>query len=66
MPVRPPPCTYVCAKCGWKKTVQPISDALVPGDILQECPLCGNDKLEVKIEKLHANPLGQLFSILKR
>lgn len=31
MPIRSKPVTYSCAKCGWKKTVWPKSDALRPG-----------------------------------
>jgi hypothetical protein len=32
------------------KIIQPISDAMMPGDIFHECPICGNDKMDVKTE----------------
>lgn len=37
MPIRPKPMTYVCQSCGWKKTVAPMSDVLVPGNIVKQC-----------------------------
>ena len=65
MPVRPLPKTYVCSKCGWKKTVQPRSDALGPGDVFLECPRCGNDKLDVQIDRPDSNSWSNLFNHLK-
>ena len=41
MPIPPKPRTYVCQSCGWKKTVVPISDVLLPGDIVRKCEKCG-------------------------
>lgn len=46
MPIRPLPTTYFCPACGWSKTVSPRSDALMPGDIYDACPACGNESLE--------------------
>jgi DNA-directed RNA polymerase subunit RPC12/RpoP len=56
MPIQPTPTTYHCQKCGWKKTVAPKSDALMPGDHYDTCPECGSKKLKQQdasfIEKL--------------
>ena len=47
MPIKPQPKTYKCPSCSWSKTVSPQSDALVAGfDFFDECPKCGNKKLE--------------------
>lgn len=45
MPIRPKPMTYVCQSCGWKKTVAPMSDVLLPGDIVKQCEKCGCKQL---------------------
>lgn len=31
MPIKPPPTTWHCPKCQWRKTVNPKSDALQAG-----------------------------------
>ncbi|MGK0162488.1 hypothetical protein [Pseudomonas mosselii] len=41
MPIRPMPCTLKCQACGWRKTVAPASDALLPGEWYACCPRCG-------------------------
>ncbi|MDR1936592.1 MAG: hypothetical protein LBS49_13630 [Candidatus Accumulibacter sp.] len=46
MPIKPPPRTYTCPKCGWSKSVAPKSDAFGPGDFFESCPKCGNERLE--------------------
>ncbi|RMW98656.1 hypothetical protein EBQ25_08795 [Allofranklinella schreckenbergeri] len=47
MPIPPPPCTYRCPACGWSKTVQPASDALIRGvDYFDRCPRCDAQPLE--------------------
>jgi peptide subunit release factor 1 (eRF1) len=61
MAFKPQPTTYNCPKCGWSKTVSPKSDALMPGDIIQECPKCGNDQLEAK----RAGLVDQLLAAIK-
>lgn len=45
MPFPPKPFTFVCDKCGWKKTVAPLSDALRPGERFEQCPRCGSQAL---------------------
>lgn len=40
MPIRPMPYMLECAKCGWRKTVAPASDALLPGEWYSHCPRC--------------------------
>ena len=42
MPIRPRPITYRCPKCQWSKTIQPRSDARMPGDRVDTCPRCGH------------------------
>lgn len=39
-----PPATYVCKKCGWKKTSLMTSDAIM--DFPKTCPDCGGQDLE--------------------
>lgn len=48
MPVRPPPFTFECGDCGWKKTVAPQSDCLRPGEWVMVCPKCGGDRLKMR------------------
>jgi len=45
--IKPPPKTFKCLSCNWSKTVSPKSDALSPLDYFDECPKCGENKLEV-------------------
>jgi len=47
MPIKPPSQTYTCPSCGWKKTVSPRSDALMPWEAPPErCAVCGADQLK--------------------
>ncbi len=47
MPIKPQPFTYICPCCGWKKTVAPTSDVMVPGVFYFDfCPKCGHPELE--------------------
>lgn len=48
MPIPPRPFTVVCDKCGWKKTVAPLSDALRRGEWFEQCPRCGNKELRMR------------------
>lgn len=48
MPVRPRPRTFVCGKCGWKKTIAPLSDVLQLEDLCKRCEKCGNEALTVQ------------------
>lgn len=66
MPFPPPPTTYSCPKCGWKKTVAPKSDALLPGDFYNACPSCGNTDLECKMASGIRASLDRLRSIMNR
>ena len=54
MAFRPKPVTYSCAKCGWKKTVWPKSDALRPGEFFRECPKCRGEVLGKKASVLES------------
>ncbi|KAF1053634.1 MAG: hypothetical protein GAK43_01304 [Stenotrophomonas maltophilia] len=47
MPIPPPPTTFTCPVCTWKKTRLPLSDALVAGrDFFSHCPRCQHQPLE--------------------
>ncbi|MCY1273077.1 hypothetical protein D9M68_238320 [compost metagenome] len=46
MPMPPHPFTLTCTTCNWKKTVIPLSDALVLGrDWFKQCPQCRHAEL---------------------
>jgi len=48
MPIPPKPSTYRCSQCGWKKTLMPRNDALLPGQgFFSVCPACRSTPLEV-------------------
>jgi predicted RNA-binding Zn-ribbon protein involved in translation (DUF1610 family) len=58
MPFPPPPMTFSCPKCGWRKRVQPASDALrLDLDWFACCPQCGNDDIQMT---QHSRPTGLL------
>ncbi|RWU24024.1 hypothetical protein DM813_09415 [Pseudomonas alkylphenolica] len=40
MPIRPRPFRLECEACGWRKTIAPRSDALMPGEWYERCPKC--------------------------
>jgi len=70
MPIQPKPWSVRCPKCGWNKSHQPLSDALVAGDVPPErCPRCGHEPLEFSTPPHNAaaglhdalNTLGSLF-----
>ncbi|EJM77192.1 hypothetical protein PMI31_00806 [Pseudomonas sp. GM55] len=66
MPIRPRPFTFVCGKCGWKKTVAPPSDALGPGDWCDRCEKCGNEALTLQPANLIDRTLAEWFARLRR
>lgn len=66
MPIRPRPFTSVCGKCGWKKTVVPLSDALGPGDWCDRCEKCGNEALTRQPANLIDRTLAEWFAQLRR
>jgi len=44
----PPPLTYQCTFCGWRKAYSPRSDAIRPGlDRPICCPVCDGTKFEI-------------------
>lgn len=46
MPVPPPPTTYICNKCDWKRTVFLASDVRMEGiNSFHRCPSCGSIEL---------------------
>ncbi|WP_341325719.1 hypothetical protein [Methylotuvimicrobium sp. KM2] len=45
MPIKPKPFVYVCPSCGWRKSVFPRSDVLLPGEYYDCCPKCGASNL---------------------
>jgi len=58
MPFPPSPMTFNCPKCGWRKRVQPKSDALrLDLDWFACCPQCGNDDIQMT---QHSRPTGLL------
>lgn len=47
MPMPPPPSTFYCPTCGWRKTVVPKSDVMVRGHTwFEACPECNHAPLE--------------------
>ncbi len=64
MPIKPPSQTYTCPSCGWKKTVSPKSDALMPGVYFDTCPTCGCENLTERkstvFEQVSNNVLGKI------
>lgn len=66
MPIRPQPCTYHCKQCGWKKTVAPQSDALLPGEFFSACPMCANASIERKPPTALERALIRLFPARRR
>jgi Zn-finger nucleic acid-binding protein len=46
MPIKPKPFIYLCPLCGWKKSISPRSDALLPGEYYDCCPKCGTNHLK--------------------
>ena len=60
MPIRPRPITYHCPKCQWSKTIQPRSDALMPGDRVDTCPRCGHTDLEETTQNRPASLLEKI------
>nr|WP_072341005.1 MULTISPECIES: hypothetical protein [unclassified Pseudomonas] len=65
MPIRPRPFTFVCDTCGWKKTVAPLSDALVPGDWFERCERCGNEALTLRPANRIDRALAEWFGRLR-
>jgi predicted RNA-binding Zn-ribbon protein involved in translation (DUF1610 family) len=43
--IKPRPYTCNCPNCGWSKFIAPKSDCLGPGDVVRQCPVCGNEHL---------------------
>ena len=68
MPVRPAPRHYHCPACGWRKTVAPRSDALLPGDFYGACPECRHTPLDSSaastLEGVLAGPANDLKRLL--
>lgn len=62
MVLPPPPHTFICRRCGWTRTVAPRSDALMPGEWVLRCPVCGNDELSSE----RAGPLATVGSLARR
>jgi predicted RNA-binding Zn-ribbon protein involved in translation (DUF1610 family) len=49
MATQPPPMTFTCPACGWKKTTAPRSDVWLAGvDGFDQCPECGYESLDVR------------------
>lgn len=66
MPFPPPPMTYTCSKCGWRKTTAPKSDALMPGDHYTACPSCGHTGLKVKVVSGMQGQFARALNMLKK
>lgn len=66
MPVRPPPITYECSVCGWKKTVQPKSDVrLDEFDYFSQCQQCQHAPLNTHTPSTFRSVLTSLSEIYK-
>mgnify|MGYP001809859336 CR=1 FL=1 len=71
MPIRPLATLYTCPACGWSKTIKPRSDALMPGDMPSDCPVCGHVPLEhrpaprLPTQPLLENLAQQIKSLLR-
>ncbi len=65
MPIRPEPRRYFCPSCGWEKTVQPKSDALMPGDLYSACPKCGKPVGSTRAGLL-ASTAAQMKELLRK
>lgn len=66
MPIRPRPFTFLCGRCGWKKTVAPLSDALGPGDYFERCARCGHQPLDMRAAGVFDALLAEWRSRLPR
>jgi hypothetical protein len=65
MPIPPPPMTFSCPSCGWKKPTTPRSDALVIGvDWFNHCPECGREDLTCEVASPPASALTRLKQLL--
>ena len=65
MPIRPPPMTFRCPSCGWKKTTHPKSDALIIGiDCFTCCPQCGREDILQECASLPETALERLKRLL--
>jgi len=62
MPVKPRPFTFECEGCGWTKTVAPRSDALSPGEWIDQCPKCRGKALNVRTAGWLAGALAELLA----
>ena len=58
----PEPYTYRCSDCGWRKTLAPKSDALMPGDFFSACPVCQSPDLQ----REQATGLARALARLRR
>lgn len=62
MPIKPRPLTFECEGCGWTKTVAPRSDALAPGEWVDQCPKCGGKALKVRTAGWLAGAVAELLA----
>jgi hypothetical protein len=66
MPIRPHPIIYSCTSCGWSKTVAAKSDAFMPGEFFDACPLCGHAPLETRPATITQGTLFTLAQQIKK
>jgi hypothetical protein len=48
--------------CGWKKTVAPKSDALMPGEYFIRCPVCESEAIRQQPASYFEILWGQILS----
>lgn len=60
MPIKPKPWVYVCESCKWNKVISPRSDALLPGEYYNCCPVCGYKPLKKESVSQLADLMAQM------
>jgi len=66
MPIPFPPFTQACTSCGWSQTIIPMSDALIPGELLRSCPRCDAHSLEMRPASASEQVVAQFKRVLRR
>jgi predicted RNA-binding Zn-ribbon protein involved in translation (DUF1610 family) len=63
--IKPLPKTYHCPQCGWSKTIDPRSDALLPSEYVEHCPQCNNQHIEVRFATFWEITKSQILQPVK-
>jgi len=65
MPRPFPPFTQACTACGWSHTIIPMSDALLPNELLRSCPRCDAHSLEMRAANASEKLIAQFKRVLR-